>query len=91
MSRTLTPKPTLPWLSLLRLVACGRIWRWDIGGDWITYRGPYRMPRRASARIEALRRAGWVELTRYLGLLQWRLTDAGRAVLAATESPGGAT
>lgn len=96
---SLHPTPTR--LHLLRAVAVGRVYHEAPeddgvpGGDFL-YHGK---PQKVTARCAELRRAGWIEPPPMLNLGThyraesgpWRITDAGRLVLDAASTKGGAS
>jgi hypothetical protein len=81
------PYPTKTRIALLRAVADGEVWRYRNEQDYLSE--PHR---KVTARMAELTAADWVELVeprskiaRELRYRQWRLTDAGRAVLARAQ------
>lgn len=70
--------PTKTRLRLLAAVADRQVFRDVMGDDYISG------DRKVSARIAEVEQAGWVQLGERdrWGIRYWRLTDAGRAVLA---------
>jgi hypothetical protein len=66
--------PTPSRLALLRDVGNGDVW----STSGAAYNGASGRTRRVNEAIQAMRRAGWVEAV----YGTWKLTEAGRAVLA---------
>lgn len=60
-------------LALLRDVDAGHVW--STAG--VAYNGASGRTKRVNAAVQEMRQAGWVEAL----YGQWKLTDAGRAVL----------
>lgn len=80
-------KPTPARLDLLRAVAAGRVSRTRALGDDIDW--SRRPERKVSAVIGKLADAGWVRLHLDRSSTRshpWKLTDTGRAVLAAADT-----
>jgi len=79
--------PTRTRLALLSAVEAGDVLEGITpdteGHTWLTFDDGTR-PLKVCARIQEAERAGWVECPPE-ALPFWRLTDAGRAVLAAGE------
>lgn len=93
---SLHPTPTR--LALLQAVDDGEVWEhYPMLPDpsYSTWKpSDSRLSSRVTARIEELRRAGWVSLLRrsegahWKAPRQWDLTDAGRSVLQAGRGGG---
>lgn len=82
-------KPTPARLDLLRAVEAGQVaYSTASGNDFDRSRRPERM---VNDRVRAMSDAGWIRLrhededTRWSRF--WELTDTGRAVLAAADTP----